>query len=66
MSKPDSITQLPNGWSEEIKFKKHHRADGSVSQVRKLVDPDGVTREIWHEVTARDGTILHQHQIPIL
>lgn len=62
MSRPDIVNTLPNGWREEIKIKKAHRIDGTVSRMRKLIDPDGVTREVWHEVFARDGTILHQHQ----
>ncbi|MGE3912750.1 MAG: hypothetical protein AB7K36_25555, partial [Chloroflexota bacterium] len=62
----DIVNELPNGWREEITLSKAFRPDGSRSQMRKLVDPDGVTREIWHEVFARDGTILHQHQKPVM
>ena len=65
MSKPDSVNQLADGWREEIKLSKHFRPDGAQSRMRKLVDPDGVTQEIWHEVLDRHGTILHQHQKPI-
>ncbi len=66
MSRPDIVRHLPNGWTEEIKISKAFRPDGSQARIRKLVDPDGVTREIWHEVFARDGTILHRHQRPIV
>jgi hypothetical protein len=66
VSKPDIVNQLPNGWTEEITFRKHPRPDGSQSRIRKLIDPDGVTQEIWHDVIARDGTLLHgPHQEPI-
>jgi hypothetical protein len=70
VSRPDIINQLPNGWTEEITFRKHIRADGSVSRKRKLVDANGVTREVWHDVVSRDGTVLHgphlkyRHQEP--
>ena len=60
MSRPDIINQLPNGWTEEITFRKHFRPDGSVSRKRKIVDSNGVTREVWHDVVARDGTVLHE------
>ena len=59
MSRPDHIIQLSNGWREEIHIKKHHRPDGSQSRVRRIRDAAGVTREVWHEVLARDGSILH-------
>jgi hypothetical protein len=66
VSRPDIVRQLPNGWTEEIKISKAFRTDGSEARIRKLVDPNGATREVWHEVVARDGTILHQHQKPIV
>jgi hypothetical protein len=66
MSRPDIIRQLPKGWTEEIKISKALRLDGSQSRMRKRVDPDGVTREVWHEVVTSDGTIIHQHQKPIV
>jgi hypothetical protein len=66
MSRPDIVRQVANGWTEEIKISKAFRPDGSQARIRKLVDPNGVTREVWHEVIARDGTILHQHQKPIV
>lgn len=59
MSRPDIINQLTNGWTEEIHLKKHHRADGSQSRIRRIRDENGVTLEVWHEVVSRDGTILH-------
>jgi hypothetical protein len=59
MSRPDIVRQLANGWTEEIKLRKHVRADGSQSRVRSIRDADGVMLEVWHEVLARDGTILH-------
>jgi hypothetical protein len=66
VSKPDIINQLPNGWTEEIKISKAFRPDGSRSLTRKLVDPTGETREVWHEVLARDGTVLHPpHSKPV-
>lgn len=68
MSRPDIIVQLSNGWTEEISIKKHFRADGSQSRIRRIRDANGTTREVWHEVVGRDGVILHgphlkyQHQ----
>jgi hypothetical protein len=59
VSKPDIVNQLPNGWTEEIHIKKHVRADGSQSRIRRIVDANGTTREVWHEVFARDGSVLH-------
>ena len=59
MSRPDIVNPLPNGWTEEISFKKHFRADDSRSQVRPIRDADGTTQEVWHEVLARDRTVLH-------
>ena len=67
MSRPIFVRQLPNGWTEEVKISKAFRSGREPSwRFRKLVDPNGVTREVWHEVIARDGTILHQHQKPIV
>lgn len=60
MSRPDVVNQLPNGWTEEITFRKHFRADSSVARKRKLIDANGVTREVWHDVIARDGTTIHE------
>jgi len=59
VSKPDIVNQLPNGWTEEIQIKKHFRADGSQSRIRRIRDANGVVREVWHEVVARDGRLLH-------
>jgi hypothetical protein len=66
VSKPDIVRQLPNGWREEIKLSKAFRPDGSQSRMRKLVDPDGVTHEVWHDVLDRQGRVLHQHQKPVV
>lgn len=59
MSRPDIVRQLGNGWTEEIHIKKHHRPDGSQSEIRRIRDEAGATREVWHVVVGRDGTILH-------
>jgi hypothetical protein len=59
MSRPDIVNQLPDGRTEEISLKKHHRPDGSQSRIRRIRDADGETQEVWHEVVARDGTIIH-------
>lgn len=59
MSKPDSIRQLPNGRTEEMYIKKHFRADGSQSIILKIRDMNGVMIEVWHQVIARDGSLLH-------
>lgn len=59
MSRPDIVTQLENGWTEEISIKKHYRPDGSQSRVRRIRDATGVTREVWHDVISLDGTYLH-------
>ncbi len=66
VSQPDSVRQLPNGWTEVIKLSRAFRPDGSQAGVRKLVDLGGVTREVWHEVFDRQGNVLHQHQKPIV
>ena len=55
------VNPLPGGWREEIKISKRVRPDGRQSRMRKLVDPDGITREVWHEVIDRQGNVLHQH-----
>jgi hypothetical protein len=33
--------------------------------MRKLVDPDGKTQRVWHEVADRRGVILHSHEKPV-
>jgi hypothetical protein len=60
LSRPDVVNQLPNGWTEEITFRKHFRADGSVGRTRRVKDAQGVTREVWHDVVSRDGTTIHE------
>lgn len=66
MSKrPDIVNDLPDGSREELYFRKHPAARGELAMTRKIVDPDGQTREVWHEVYDRAGTVLHRHQIPI-
>ena len=60
MSKPDIVNRLPNGWREEITFRKHLRADGSLGRTRRIKDEQGVTREVWHDVISRDGSTIHE------
>jgi hypothetical protein len=59
VSKPDIVNELPDGGREEIHIKKHFRADGSRSIIRKIRDANGVVLEVWHTVVARDGSTLH-------
>lgn len=40
-------------------IKKHFRADGSQSNILKIRDMNGVMIEVWHQVIARDGSLLH-------
>jgi len=63
VSKPDIVNQLPNGWTEEITFRKHFRADGSVGRTRRLIDQNGRTQEVWHDVVSRDGSTLHESHL---
>jgi hypothetical protein len=46
VSRPDIVNLLPNGWTEEIRIKKHHRPDGSQSRIRTIRDANGVTQEV--------------------
>jgi hypothetical protein len=60
VSRPDSIRQLSNGWTEEITVRKHPRPNGSQSRIRRIRDANRVVREVWHDVIARDGTTIHE------
>jgi hypothetical protein len=33
--------------------------------MRKLVGPDGKTRQMWHEVVDAAHNIVHQHEIAV-
>jgi len=46
VSKPDIVNQLPNGGTEELHIKKHVRADGSRSIIRKIRDANGGVLEV--------------------
>jgi hypothetical protein len=63
--KPDIVTRLPDGSTEEIRYRKTPSPTGHRSRIRKIIGPDGKTREVWHEVLRRDGTIIHQHEKPV-
>jgi hypothetical protein len=63
--KPDETRPLPDGSEEQIRYRRTLGRDGSRSRIRKVVGPDGQTREIWHEVIAPTGEIVHQHPMPI-
>ena len=66
MSRPDEVIELPSGWREEIRYRKHPPArPGDRSRTRKLIAPEGQTARIWHEVIDAAGRIVHQHEIPV-
>jgi hypothetical protein len=59
--KPDEIILRENGWQDQIRWRRAPGSDGGRSCIRKVVDVDGRTREVLHEVLDINGHIIHQH-----
>ncbi len=57
----DELILHEDGTREEIRYRR--RQGSAISRVRRIIGPDGVTREIWHEVMDATGNMLHQHRI---
>ena len=63
--KADEINPLPGGWREEIKHRRTLGCDGAVSRMVKIVDAEGHTIEMWHEVFDAQGRLIHRHEKPV-
>ena len=63
--KPDEVKDLPGGWREEIRYRRPIGRDRGRALTRKIIDPNGVTREVWHEAHDANGHLVHQHQKPV-
>jgi hypothetical protein len=63
--KPDETRLLSDGSEAQIRYRHTLGRDDSRSRIRKIVSPDGETREIWHEVVDPHGNVVHQHRMPI-
>ena len=63
---PDEIIPLPDGNQERIHYRRRLGYDGCRTQTRILVNANGVKLRIIHEVIARDGRVVHQHELPII
>ena len=61
MAGPDEVNRLPDGSREEIRYRRSPNPQAVYSRIRKIVGPDGRTREVWHEVLDGQGNLLHQH-----
>jgi hypothetical protein len=63
VGKPDEVHELPNGAREEIRYRRTSGRDGGISRIIKVVGADGLTDEVWHEVTDLQGNVIHRHSI---
>jgi len=58
---PDEILRHPDGTEEHLRYRRTLAADGARARIRKVLGADGRTQEVWHEVVAADGRLIHQH-----
>ncbi len=50
-----------DGSEHHIRRKKAAGPRGEQSFVVRVVGPEGLTREVWHEVMDRGGQVVHRH-----
>lgn len=50
-----------DGSEHHIRRRAHPGARGEQSFIIRVVGPDGLTREIWHEVMDHRGQVIHRH-----
>jgi hypothetical protein len=60
--KPDVVHTLPDGSQEQIRYRRAFGQRGERSRIRKVLGPDGRTREVWHEVLDGQGNLIHTHR----
>jgi hypothetical protein len=63
VSRSDEIVELPNGWTQHITRRKSGGPGRGTSRTLKLVDSNGMTREVWHEAFSAAGALYHRHLI---
>ncbi len=59
--KPDDVNHLPDGSREEIKWRPRLGVTGERSRMWKIIDANGTSRELWHEVVDVTGVVTHRH-----
>jgi hypothetical protein len=62
----DEEHTLPDGGRVQYKIRHRRGPRGETARMGRLLSQTGAVLEMWHEVVAPDGTILHRHEIEIL
>jgi hypothetical protein len=62
MTQPaDEKIRHQDGSEHHIRRRREAGARGEHSFIIRVVGPEGLTREVWHEVMDHRGQVIHRH-----